>query len=206
MDDEELHQQTVRARAALIDLLESLSPQEWEHDSLCDLWTVRQVAAHVTCSPDASFREMGAAMVRARGSFDRAMYLMAVRRAEQPTARIIDQHRRLESSRRRPPGTTPAEPLVDVLVHTQDIARPLGRPMPMDVGLATTCAAQVWERRFPYRARERFAGVRLVATDADWAAGQGAEVRGATEDLVLLLTGRRSVIPALSGEGLVELA
>ena len=206
MDDDEIHQHTVHQRAALTELLASLTPEEWEQQSLCELWSVRQVAAHVTCSPDPSLTEVAVAMVRARGRFEQAMHLMAVRRAEQPTDDIVARHRRLETSRRRPPGTTPTEPLVDVLVHTQDIARPLGRPMPIDVDLASACAARVWERPFPYRARERLAGVRLMATDSDWSAGEGEEVRGSTEDLLLLMTGRRSVIPALSGEGLVRLA
>lgn len=119
---------------------------------------------------------------------------------------IVALHRRLETSRRRPPGTTAVEPLIDVLVHTQDIARPLGRPTPIDPGLAAACAERVWARPFPYRARERLAGVRLMATDTDWRAGEAQEVRGSTEDLLLLMTGRRSVIPALSAEGLVQLA
>jgi uncharacterized protein (TIGR03083 family) len=34
-------------RRRLVDLLEDLSDQEWEHPSLCQGWTVRQVAAHV---------------------------------------------------------------------------------------------------------------------------------------------------------------
>jgi uncharacterized protein (TIGR03083 family) len=34
-------------RRRLVDLLEGLSDQEWQHPSLCQGWTVRQVAAHV---------------------------------------------------------------------------------------------------------------------------------------------------------------
>ncbi len=32
-------------RADLADLLETLSPEQWEHPSLCEGWTVRDVVA-----------------------------------------------------------------------------------------------------------------------------------------------------------------
>ena len=34
-------------RRALVDLLEDLSEEEWRRLSLCEGWTVRQVAAHL---------------------------------------------------------------------------------------------------------------------------------------------------------------
>jgi hypothetical protein len=47
---------------------------------------------------------------------------------------------------------------------------------------------------------KRIAGVRLVATDGDWARGDGPEVRGDSVALMLLLTGR-PVGDDLSGPG-----
>ena len=44
-------------------------------------------------------------------------------------------------------------------------------------------------------------GRRLVATDADWARGQGPEVKGRAIDLLLLLANRRQVVPLLEGPG-----
>ena len=38
-------------------------------------------------------------------------------------------------------------------------------------------------------ARRRVAGVRLVATDTDWSHGEGPDVRGTAETLLLLLYG-----------------
>ena len=35
-----------RSRTAA--LLEGLAPEQWDHPSLCDGWTVRHVAAHLT--------------------------------------------------------------------------------------------------------------------------------------------------------------
>jgi hypothetical protein len=52
----------------------------------------------------------------------------------------------------------------------------------------------------------RIRGLRLIATDVDWSAGQGAEIRGTGEALLLAMTGRRSVAAdELTGPGLLEL-
>ena len=37
-------------RADLADYLDELTPEQWETPSLCQGWTVRQVAAHITHS------------------------------------------------------------------------------------------------------------------------------------------------------------
>jgi hypothetical protein len=44
--------------------------------------------------------------------------------------------------------------------------------------------------------------VRVLATDTDWSAGAGVELRGPIEMLLLLLTGRTATaMPHLSGPG-----
>jgi hypothetical protein len=52
-----------------------------------------------------------------------------------------------------------------------------------------------------FHARKRYAGFRFIATDADWSAGAGAEVRGPIGGLLLLLTGRAAGLATLSGPG-----
>ena len=56
------------------------------------------------------------------------------------------------------------------------------------------------------KARKRAEGVRLVATDSDWSVGQGPEVRGPGEAILMTITGRRGVIDELSGPGVAVLA
>ena len=190
-----------RERAGLADVLETLRPDEWEHDSLCTGWTVRDVAAHVISSADASLAEMTVAMVRARGNFNRCMFQEAKRRSARPTAQIIADYRRLDGSRRRPPGTTRMDPLVDVLMHTQDIVRPLGRQHPMPLPVAAAAGSYVWGHGFPYSPRKRLGEFRFTATDVDWTVGDGSTVDGPMEAIVLLLTGRTVAIGELTGEG-----
>ena len=63
---------------------------------------------------------------------------------------------------------------------------------------------QVRSRLFaPARTAE---GLTLRATDVDWRHGDGPEVAGPAEDLVLALAGRRVGLAALEGDGVDELA
>ncbi|MBC8091241.1 MAG: maleylpyruvate isomerase family mycothiol-dependent enzyme, partial [Pseudonocardia sp.] len=81
--------------------------------------------------------------------------------------------------------------LVDTVVHHQDIRRPLGlgTDFPPEI-LTATLTALVTEGAFAADAR-RVAGRRLVATDVDWAHGDGGpELRAPAEELIMTITGR----------------
>jgi uncharacterized protein (TIGR03083 family) len=206
MDRDEIWRWTHHERAALADLLDGLSPEQWEHPSLCPGWTVRDVAAHVISSPQAHLRDVVAAMVRARGNFNRAIRDEARRAGRRPVPEIVADYRRLVGSRRRPPGTMVVDPLLDVLVHTQDIALPLGLSHPMPPAAARVAADRVWRFGFLFRARRRFAGLHLRATDVEWDAGAGALVEGPMEVLLLVLTGRPVGLARLHGDGVARIA
>ena len=117
MDRDEVWRTIHAERTALADLLESLSADEWEQPSLCAGWRVREVAAHVISSPQTGVAHLVGAMWRARGSFNRCIDDEARRAAARPVADIVADYRRLDGSRRRPPGTSHLDPLLDVLVH-----------------------------------------------------------------------------------------
>jgi uncharacterized protein (TIGR03083 family) len=194
MDAEASWQAIAAQRRSLADLLESLSPEEWEAPSLCAGWRVRDVAAHVAMAPQVpSLASMLADGVRARGSFHRLNHDVAVRHAARPTAHLVAELREHADSRRLPVVTNYRNILFDVLVHVQDIAVPLGRRQPMPLDAARAGAERVWSMGWPFWARRRLRGVRLVATDVDWSVGTGTEVRRPIEGLLLLLTGRTAV-------------
>ena len=71
--------------------------------------------------------------------------------------------------------------------------------MPSDAAVAAV--DRVWSSDRMFHARKRYPGYRFVATDADWAVGEGAEVRGPVGGLLLLLTGRPAGLTNLSGPG-----
>jgi uncharacterized protein (TIGR03083 family) len=188
-------------RASLADLFDSLGDQEWETPSLCDGWRVRDVAAHLTLAQMGLFPAAVAA-ARARGNFDRMIHDSAVRQARRrPAEEYAPRLRAMAGSRRKAPGVSHLEPLIDVLVHGQDIAIPLGRPRPMPARAAVAAADRVWPSLFPWRAGRKLSGFRLAATDCSWSAGDGLLVEGPIGAILLLLTGRRAALAELSGPG-----
>ena len=191
-------------RGSLADLFDSLSDQEWEAPSLCAGWRVRDVAAHLTLAQMGLFPAAVAA-VRARGNFDRMIHDSAVRQAMLPVTEYAPRLRAMAGSRRKAPGVSHLEPLIDVLVHGQDIAIPLGRHRLMPAGAAAAAADRVWPNLFPWRAGRKLSGFRLAATDCSWSAGDGLLVEGPIGAILLVLTGRRAGLAQLSGPGAREL-
>jgi uncharacterized protein (TIGR03083 family) len=207
MDKSDVWQAIHTERAALADLLETLEPAEWDRPSLCEGWRVREVAAHVISSAEAGLAPLVSAMIRARGRFHRLTDLEARRLGARSPAEIVADYRRLDGSRHHPPGTTVLDPLLDVLVHTQDIAVPLGRRHAMPVDAARVAAGRV--QRLPgffFPSRRLVSEVRLHATDTAWSTGSGPVVEGPMQALLLLMAGRHSAaLPALTGDGLEHL-
>ena len=206
MDVEESWQVIERERRSLADLLETLTDDEWERPSLCVGWRVRDVAAHLTLAPQppgpGSMLWRG---FRARGSFDRLNHDAAVRHAQRPGANLVAELRAHARSRRLPLVTNYRNILFDVLVHGQDIAIPLGHPREIPTDAATASATRVWTMGWPFWAKHRLRGFRFIATDTDWTAGTGTDIRGPIVGVLLVLTGRRAGVLLLSGPGRSEL-
>ncbi|AQA06538.1 hypothetical protein BVC93_19575 [Mycobacterium sp. MS1601] len=180
-----------RERADLAEQLDTLTDEQWATGSLCDGWTVRAVAAHLTHS-QLSAPHMLTAMVRSGFRFNTMMQQLVTADGRAPD-QLVAGLRAAVGSRRRPPGTTPTDPLMDVLVHGQDIAIPLGIDRPMPAPAACVVAKHLWRMRFPMNPRRALRGVRLVAVDADFAVGDGELVTAPIRDLVLVLSGRRAL-------------
>ena len=203
MDQEQSWQVITEQRLGLASMLAGLSDTEWEQPSLCAGWRVRDVAAHVAIAPQVpGLGSMLADGIRARGSFHRLNHDVAVRHAARPSRDIVAELLTHADSRRLPVVTNYRNIIFDVLVHTQDIAIPLRRDHPMPNQAARVGAERVWTMGWPFWARRRLRGLRMVATDTDWSAGVGVELRGQIGMLLLLLTGRTTTaLPHLSGPG-----
>lgn len=193
-------------RLLVADLLAGLDETELATPSLCAAWTVRDVGAHLAMAATAGAREIAGALVRGRGSFDGMIREATLARGRRSPERIVADLRGVHGSRRLAPGTVWRDPLIDVLVHTQDIARPLGIDVPTPTEAGREAAEWAWARRFPFRPARRWRGLRLVATDVDWARGHGLEVRGPVGSLLLLSTGRPAGLRDVSGPGAAQAA
>ena len=203
MNRDESWQVIDEQRVVIADLLETLTPQEWATPSLCDAWTVREVGAHLSLAATASMGEVVKSAIRARGNFDAMIREVSIARAAaRSNAEIIADLRNIVGSQRLAPGTFWRDPLLDVLVHGQDLSRPIGRPLTMPIDAARTAADWAWQRGFPFSPARRFRGIRMVADDIDWSRGSGEELRGPIASLLLLSTGRRSALADVRGPGL----
>lgn len=165
---------------------------------------MRDVAAHLTLAQTGVLPGI-LALLRARGNLNRMIRDTAVRQAKLPVEQYAVLLRGMVGSRKTAPGVTYLEPLIDILVHGQDIAIPLGRTRPTPTEAAATAATRVWPNQWPFRAQRKLNGFRLIATDHPWSAGQGLPVEGPMAAILLLLTGRRAALPQLSGPGVPEL-
>ncbi|MFC0315045.1 maleylpyruvate isomerase family mycothiol-dependent enzyme [Gordonia phosphorivorans] len=195
-------------RAALADVLEGLDDDAWSTDSLCAGWRVRDVAAHLTMAT-AGTADMLPWLLRTGFSFDKAIRESAIA-LPADRAEIVDRLRALVGCRRTAPFVSIREPLIDILVHTQDICVPLGREVPepaptptsgsrADAAAAAADRVLALNRRPVVSLRRLPRGVQLVAVDADWSWGRGELITGAMTHLLLALAGRRAAAALLSG-------
>jgi uncharacterized protein (TIGR03083 family) len=205
MDLDEIMVWTRAERLELADFLDDLDEHEWVSDSLCRGWTVHDVLAHVTVRD--TFRATIVGVLRAGGNWNGMTERMARDWAARFTpAELIAQLRENAGSARRAPGAGPLDPLVDTMIHGQDIARPLGRWRAMPTEPAVVALEHVLRSPF-YGARKRLRGMRVVATDADWSAGAGTEeIHGSLSDLLLVATGRSAGLAGLTGSGAERIA
>lgn len=202
-NDQELIAAAVTAeRLALSDVLEELSADEWRTRSLCDRWTVHEVVAHLTLATRETMRGMIGGMIKARGRWERMNAEQAIARASRcAPAALVGHLRDTATSTRRAPMSNPVDPLIDILVHTQDIVRPLGRHYPMHPDRVKPALTYAVGSRW-YGAKQRFEGLRLAAADSAWTFGTGdADVVGDAGDLLLVAVGRPAALEALTGPG-----
>jgi len=198
MDSDSIWRHIDTQRSALVDILETLPEEAWRTPSLCAAWTVRDVAAHLTFS-HASLRELLGTAVRSGFRYNTAVREAALR-SPLSHEQVIDQLRSFIGSRRTVPFVSEREPLLDILIHTQDICLPLDidHPMPTDAAVVALERVIWWSRRFPLGPRLR--DVHLVATDVAWEWGSGRRVEGPIQWLLLAAGGRIVAHGHLSGQ------
>ncbi len=194
----------VAERLDLLDLLRELAPAEWNQPSLCRGWRVRDVVAHLVSYERSPRADLLRRAVRAGFRPDRMNALGVAELADLPPEQLV----RMVEERLDP--SSPATRfggrvgLTDGLVHQQDIRRPLGRPrrIPSErLRVALSFALTAPPLRGAWRAR----GLALVAEDVGWRHGDGPEVRGAGEAVLLAMCGRAAAVPELTGEGVATL-
>src|SRR5258708_21175663 len=107
----------------------------------------------------------------------------------EPPARPWSRFRRIVTSTTSAPGPTAAW-LGEIVVHAQDIRRPLGLVRMPQIGAVTEVARFYARRNFTVAGRTAIEGLRVEATDGPFATGAGPLVTGPTLALTMPMAGR----------------
>lgn len=191
-------------RKALAADLDGISETAWTTPSLCDGWTVRDVLAHMTATAKISGATFFPKLIGSGFSLKNLQAKDIRREKGGSPAETLEHFKAQIDSTGRPPG--PSDTMLgEVLVHSQDIRRPLG------IGHSYPTEALVQAADF-YKGsnmilgtKRRITGVCLQATDADWRHGDGPVASGPMLSLLSAMTGRRAALDDLSGEGVAVL-
>jgi uncharacterized protein (TIGR03083 family) len=193
-------------RLEVADLLATLPETDWDTASLCQGWRVRDVAGHLSIITTVTTWDMIAAVPHAGLDANRINTHLAVRQGSRHPDEIVAAIRAHADDRCTARVLDARNSLFDIIVHSQDIAIPLGKDLAVPSEHTRRGVQRVWEMGWPFHARRRFSGLTLRATDTDWTVGAGPEVTGTALSLLLLLTGRTTAaLHRLEGPGMTAL-
>jgi uncharacterized protein (TIGR03083 family) len=191
-------------RKALAATIEELTTEQWDSPSLCAGWTVGFLGAHVLAGAEQTPGRFLGGMVTTGFRFNALMEREARSRAQLSRQQIADRLRQRTTTTNHPPAPVLAM-LGEVVVHGEDIRRPVGLPGTVADDAANACLQMYTKASFPVGGKKRIGGLRLVATDTGWSYGAGPEVSGPALSLLLAMTGRPTGLDDLSGDGAAEL-
>ncbi|MDA3646069.1 maleylpyruvate isomerase family mycothiol-dependent enzyme [Saccharopolyspora indica] len=191
-------------REALAADLSGLSEEQWSTPSLCEGLTVREVLAHITAGASLNPVQWLAGVIRCRFDFDRQVAMRLAEHLGADGAETLDRFRRTVTSRTKPPLPVIAM-LGEVVVHGEDIRRPLGIHRDHPISTITQVAEYYRGSDLVVRAKGRIGGLRLAATDGPFETGTGQLASGTTLALTMAMVGRAAYCEDLEGDGVAAL-
>ncbi len=192
-------------RVALIGDLENISDPQWSTQSLCSAWTVRDVLAHMTTTAKMTPGRFVGKFAGTGFQFN-AMNEKGVKEdlGTTPADTLAGFKAQLDRTT-APPG--PLDAMVgEIVIHGQDIRRPLGIAHTYQPEALTLVGDFVIRGNLLLGGKRRATGLTLNATDVDWTRGAGPAVNGPLASIILALTGRKAGLADLTGDGLETLA
>jgi uncharacterized protein (TIGR03083 family) len=192
-------------RVSMVDTLAGLTEEQWSAPSWCTGWSVRETAGHILAAAEQTPLHFYKALSAARFKFDVFTDRDAKRLGALGNEQLVGRLRARTSTTNHPPAPVLAM-LGEIIVHGEDIRRPLGLSHEAPQA-ALTAVADGWKNsNLLIGSKRRIAGVRLRATDCDWVHGDGPEISGPLNSLILAMTGRKESHRDLEGDGLPVLA
>ena len=192
-------------RRQLADVLEGLTEVQLSEPSLCDGWTIKDTAAHLTTTFHTSMPKFMVQMLMS-GGFNNANRKAAIREASHRSiSDIVEELRANAEHRFTPPGMGAEAPLTDIVMHGQDIRRPLAIERDVPEGEARVVLDLLASKKGKFAwPRGGVGGLRFEATDMEWSSGSGPLVSGDAEALLMAIGGRAVAVEDLTGDGVEE--
>lgn len=193
-------------RAELVDYLGSLSSEQWDAPSLCAEWKVRDVVGHLV--EGANKLPMGkvvGGVVKNGFNLNKMLSAMAIDEGKHTPDELLASMRAAVALRNTPPMAKPEDVLSDTVIHVQDIRRALGAPPSVPEDRLRLVLDRMKNTGSIIGNKKRIAGVKLVATDMEWSHGDGPEVSGTGEALLMAMCGRSAALDDLAGDGVAVL-
>jgi len=191
--------------------LHEVDDAAFDTSSLCEGWAVRDVLGHMALGHTVP---MGSMLVRIgrygfnvpKASLHESKTMFAGQSGDEIRKFwddvMIAQHPRKGISKTIPYKAG----FVDHLIHNQDMRRPTGKSRTIPEERLRRALELVRTEGNPmFSPKKNVAGLKLRATDIDWSAGEGPEVAGSGEALVLAAAGRTATLDELQGEGVAQL-
>jgi uncharacterized protein (TIGR03083 family) len=183
----------------------TLLAEQWSTPSWCAGWSVKETAGHILAAAEQTplnfYRQLASSGFKFNVFTDRDARRLGVLNTDELVRRL----RARTTTRNHPPAPVMAM-LGEIVAHGEDIRRPLGLVHDSPEAALVAVANSWCKTNLLLGAKRRISGLRLRSTDVRWSTGDGPEVAGPLQSLLLAMVGRKGAHAALSGDGLQELA
>ena len=193
-------------RHQLVAILQNLNEGQWHTPSLCTGWTVRDVVGHLVTPFELGTGKMFLRLIGNGFNVDKTLMQTAQQLARRPTSELASGLRANAQTRWTPPGIGPEAPLTDIPMHTLDICHPLHIPHTIEparlrhaLNFLVSCKSRAFTKP------DWRAGLRLAPDELEWSWGDGLEVRGKAQNVMMVLGGRTAMLDGLTGPGVPPL-
>ena len=112
-------------RRSLAAFLDTIGPEQWQASTWCDKWTVQDLVGHLTAAGNITAPHFFGGFIRCRFNFDRFVEGDLRSYAEGTPAEVRRRFDAIIDSNCKPPGPAYVA-LGEIMVHGEDIRRPLG--------------------------------------------------------------------------------
>jgi len=192
-------------RMDMVATWDELAPEQWARSSWCAGWSVQDTAGHILAAAEQTpanfYKEMVAARFRFNVFADRAAKRLGALSPDELVRRL-----RIRTSTKNHPPAPVIAMLGEIVVHGEDIRRPLGILHRSPEAALVAVADNYKNANLLIGSKRRIAGLRLRATDIVWTHGEGPEVSGPLISLIMAMAGRAGAHADLTGDGLGTLA